>query len=108
MPRHRNTEPMSKQRGKHGTTEDIEAIAERAERGEDVSAYFTNQYVAKQRVNIDFPLGLLQRIDAECQRVGVTRQAWIKMVCDERLRQTPKSASDVPVQAQKKRGISKR
>ena len=37
---------MSKQRGKHGTTEDIEAIAERAERGEDVSAYFTNQHVA--------------------------------------------------------------
>lgn len=99
---------MSKQRGKHGTTEDIEAIAERAERGEDVSAYFTNQHVAKQRVNIDFPLGLLQRIDAECHRVGVTRQAWITMVCDERLRQTPKSASDGPVPDQKKRGISKR
>jgi len=99
---------MSKQRGKHGTTEDIEAIAERAERGEDVSAYFTNQHVAKQRVNIDFPLGLLQRIDAECQRVGVTRQAWIKMVCDERLRQTPKSTSGIPLQDQKKRGISKR
>ena len=75
------------------STEDIEAIAERAERGEDVSAYFTNQHVAKQRVNIDFPLGLLRRIDAECQRVGVTRQTWIKMVCNERLRQTPKSAS---------------
>ena len=99
---------MSKQRGKHEMTEDIEAIAERAERGEDVSAYFTNQHVAKQRVNIDFPLGLLQRIDAECQRVGVTRQAWIKMVCDERLSQMPKSVSGVPVQDQKKRGVSKR
>lgn len=66
---------------------DIETIAERAEHGEDVSAHFTNQHVAKQRVNIDFPLGLLRQINAECQRVGVTRQAWIKMVCAERLRQ---------------------
>lgn len=68
--------------------EDIEAIAERAERGEDVSADFTNRHVAKQRVNIDFPLDLLRRIDEECRRVGVARQAWIKMVCDERLRMT--------------------
>ena len=68
-------------------TDDIEAIAERAERDEDVSAYFTNRHLAKQRVNIDFPLALLRRIDAECQRIGITRQAWIKMVCDERLQQ---------------------
>ncbi len=67
--------------------EEIEDIAERAERGEDISAHFTNRHEAKQRVNIDFPLALLREIDAECQRVGVTRQAWIKMVCDERLRQ---------------------
>jgi hypothetical protein len=62
---------------------DIETIAEQAERGEDVSAYFTNQHVAKQWVNVDFPLDLLRQIDTECQRVGVTRQAWIKMVCAE-------------------------
>ena len=67
----------------------IEEIAERAQRGEDVSAHFTGQYTVKQRVNIDFPLALLRQIDAECQRVGVTRQAWIKMVCAEYLRQTP-------------------
>ena len=62
---------------------DIETIAEQAERGEDVSAYFTNQHVAKQWVNVDFPLDLLRQIDTECQRVGITRQAWIKMVCAE-------------------------
>jgi hypothetical protein len=65
----------------------IEAIAECAERGEDVSVYFTNRHVAKQRVNIDFPLDLLRQIDAECARIGIPRQAWIKMACDERLRQ---------------------
>jgi hypothetical protein len=66
---------------------DIEEIAKRAERGEDVSAHFTGQHRAKQLVNIDFPLNLLRRIDAECERLGVTRQAWIKMVCDERIQQ---------------------
>jgi hypothetical protein len=71
--------------------DEIEAIAERAERGEDVSAHFTNRHVAKQRVNIDFPLDLLRQIDAECARLGVPRQAWIKMACDERLRQVTHS-----------------
>ncbi len=64
---------------------DIEDVAERAERGEDISSHFTTTYTAKQRVNIDFPLALLREIDAECQRIGVTRQAWIKMVCAEHL-----------------------
>jgi hypothetical protein len=70
---------------------EIEEIAERAERGEDVSAHFTGQYRAKQLVNVDFPLNLLRQIDAECQRLGVTRQAWIKMACDERIRQIENS-----------------
>ncbi|MCB0359676.1 MAG: hypothetical protein KDD44_08570 [Bdellovibrionales bacterium] len=66
---------------------DIEEIADRAERGEDVSAHFTGDHTAKQRVNVDLPLALLRQIDAECRRVGVTRQAWIKLALDERLRQ---------------------
>jgi hypothetical protein len=67
--------------------EDIEAIAEKAQRGEDVSEHFTGRHMAKQRVNVDFPLTLLQMIDTECDLVGISRQAWIKMACDERLRQ---------------------
>ena len=74
-------------KSKSDALDEIEAIAERAEREEDVSAYFTNRHVAKQRVNIDFPLDLLRQIDAECARIGIPRQAWIKMACDERLRQ---------------------
>jgi hypothetical protein len=74
---------MNGKAGKSTPSTDIEIIAERAERGEDVSAYFTNQHVAKQWVNVDFPLDLLRQIDTECQRAGVTRQAWIKMVCAE-------------------------
>jgi hypothetical protein len=73
---------------KPNNKEDIEKIAERAQRGEDVSKYFSGTPVAKQRVNIDFPLGLLRKIDADCREIGITRQAWIKIACDERLRQT--------------------
>ena len=58
---------------------EIEEIAERAERGEDVSAHFTGQYRAKQRVNVDFPIDLLRAIDREAKRIGVTRQAFIKL-----------------------------
>jgi hypothetical protein len=79
---------MRKKSDKHPARKrvEIEEIAERAERGEDVSAHFTGQHRAKQCVNVDFPLNLLRQIDAECQRLGVTRQAWIKMACDERIR----------------------
>jgi hypothetical protein len=50
---------MNKQFNKSEAVDEIEAIAERAERGEDVSAHFTNRHVAKQRINIDFPLLIL-------------------------------------------------
>jgi hypothetical protein len=32
-----------------------------------------------QRVNVDFPLDLLRAIDQEAKRIGVTRQAFIKL-----------------------------
>ena len=50
---------MSKKRNKEA---DIEKIAERAHRGEDVSRHFTGRHVAKQRIDIDLPLGFLRLI----------------------------------------------
>src|SRR5947209_20487644 len=32
-----------------------------------------------QRVNVDFPIDLLRAIDREARRIGVTRQAFIKL-----------------------------
>jgi hypothetical protein len=32
-----------------------------------------------QRVNVDFPVDMLQAIDREARRIGVTRQAFIKL-----------------------------
>lgn len=90
---------MSKKHSKHQAIKDIEEIAECAERGEDIAKHFSNEHVAKQRVNIDFPLILLRQIDAECRRVGVARQAWIKMVCDERLQRIEKTSQASPASA---------
>lgn len=78
---------MSKKHNKTADSPTIEEIAELAEQGNDVSEHFTGQHSVKQFVSIDFPLELLHAIDTECRQVGVTRQAWIKLACDERLRQ---------------------
>lgn len=82
---------MGKKHSKTADSPSIEEIAEQAEQGHDVSEHFTGQHAVKQFVSIDFPLELLHAIDAECRQVGVSRQAWIKMACDERLRQIQSS-----------------
>lgn len=70
----------------------IEEIAERAQRGEDVSQHFSGDHVAKQRIDIDLPLSFLRLIDEDCKRLGISRQAWIKMACNERLRQAERTS----------------
>ena len=75
---------MNKKRSKET---EIEEIAKRAHAGEDVSSHFTGRHQAKQRISLDLPLRFLRLIDEECKRMGISREAWIKMACDERLRQ---------------------
>jgi hypothetical protein len=41
--------------------------------------------LAAQRVNVDFPNWMVQSLDREASRVGVTRQSLIKMWLAERL-----------------------
>lgn len=67
--------------------DEIEQIADMAQAGQDVSAYFTGMHIAKQQVIIDFPLELLKLIDDECRLLNITREAWIKMACNDKLRQ---------------------
>ena len=58
-----------------------EEIAEKADRGEDVSQYFTNKGTMKQpiqRVNVDFTVGMLQELDAVALELNISRQAVIK------------------------------
>ena len=41
-----------------------------------------------RRVNVDFPSWMIQRLDSEARRLGVTRQSIIKIWLSERLEQT--------------------
>jgi hypothetical protein len=52
--------------------------------GEDLSGHLDLANASRpgrevQRVNVDFPVDLLRAIDREAKRIGVTRQAFIKL-----------------------------
>jgi hypothetical protein len=64
-----------------------EAIARMADRGEDISRFFTNdgkmmppliQRDDIQRVNVDFTAPMLKELDDEAQALNISRQAVIK------------------------------
>ena len=45
-----------------------------------------------KRVNVDFPVWMVESLDREAQRLGVTRQSIIKVWIAERLEQQPKAS----------------
>ena len=56
-------------------------IAEMADRGEDISRFFTRKGKMMppiQRVNVDFALPMLEELDEEARQLNVSRQAVIK------------------------------
>jgi hypothetical protein len=60
------------------------------DKGEDVSKYLdfsraTRPGREQKRVNVDFPVWMIQSLDKEAQRLGVPRQAVIKVWLAERL-----------------------
>ncbi len=62
--------------------------------GEDVSEYLDFSKAKRpgreqKRVNVDFPIWMVEALDREAQRVGVTRQSIIKVWLAERLKQLP-------------------
>lgn len=67
---------------------DAEEIAEMADRGQDISAHFTNQFTVMrpvQRVNVDFTAPMLKELDREAETLNVSRQAVIKTMLREAL-----------------------
>ncbi|MFZ5774790.1 MAG: type II toxin-antitoxin system BrnA family antitoxin [Thermodesulfobacteriota bacterium] len=63
---------------------------ERFEAGEDVSAFLDLSRARRpeqesKRVNIDFPVWVIQKVDKEARRLGVSRQALLKIWVAERL-----------------------
>jgi Ribbon-helix-helix protein, copG family len=56
-------------------------IAEMADRGEDISRFFTNtgkMMPPIQRVNVDFALPMLEELDEQARQLNISRQAVIK------------------------------
>ena len=50
------------------------------------------QRLEQKRVNVDFPIWMVEQLDQEANRLGVTRQSIIKVWLAERL-ERPKSTS---------------
>ena len=48
----------------------------------------------QKRVNVDFPTWMVEELDREATRLGVTRQSIIKMWLAERLERLPSSHPD--------------
>lgn len=68
-----------------------EQFDEKFDNGEDISAYVDwskarRPNLEARRVNVDFPAWMVERLDREAGRLGVTRQSVIKMWIAERLK----------------------
>jgi hypothetical protein len=67
-----------------------DSIAKRAERGENVSRYFTDtgrMMPPIQRVNVDFAQDMLNELDDAARQLNVSRQAVIKIFVRQALNQ---------------------
>ncbi len=60
-----------------------------ADRGQDISAHFTNQFTvirpAVQRVKLEFKAPMLKELDREAETMNISRQAVIKSMLREAL-----------------------
>ncbi len=78
----KNTSGKRKARGRISAEE----LDRKFERGEDITGFmdFKKATVVK-RVNVDFPVWMIERLDNEALKLNVSRQAVIKMWIHERL-----------------------
>ena len=63
---------------------------EKFDNGEDITSYLDLTQVRRpglepRRVNVDFPVWVIEALDHEAKRIGVTRQSIIKMWIADRL-----------------------
>jgi hypothetical protein len=75
-----------------------EDLDKKFDEGEDITAFLDlsqairpNQKI--KRVNVDFPTWMIESLDREAKRIGVTRQSIIKVWVAERLEQIVRSAA---------------
>jgi hypothetical protein len=65
-------------------------LEEKFDAGEDISQYLDISQARRpqqdqKRVNVDFPVWMIQQLDKEARRLGVPRQSIIKVWVAERL-----------------------
>jgi hypothetical protein len=65
--------------------------------GEDITPYIDHASIRRpglevRRVNVDFPEWIIQELDLLSRRIGVTRQALIKLWISERIQQESQHA----------------
>ena len=73
-----------------------ETIARRADKGNDVSRYFTNSGKMMkpiQRVNVDFSASMLEELEAAAKELNISRQAVIKTMLRQALDQRQSARS---------------
>jgi hypothetical protein len=68
-----------------------EEFDKKFDEGDDVSQYLDTSRARRpvqeqKRVNVDFPLWMIQLLDREAKRLGVPRQSIIKLWVSERLK----------------------
>ena len=83
-------EIINKKMATPNPVETADEIAARAERGEDISQFFTNKgkmMPAIQRVNVDFTQPMLKELDQAAIELNVSRQAVIKTLLRQALDQ---------------------
>ena len=67
-------------------------LDEKFDRGEDITQYLDQSKayrpgLEQRRVNVDFPVWMIESLDREASRIGVPRQSLIKMLIAKHLDQ---------------------
>jgi len=84
---------------KRSGTISAETIARMADRGEDISKFFTNagrMMAPIQRVNVDLTAPMLKELDLAAAELNISRQAVIKMLIRQGLDQQYLARSSRP------------
>jgi hypothetical protein len=84
-----------------------EAIARMADKGQDISRFFTNDFKMMpplvQRVNVDFTASMLDELDREARELNISRQAVIKTLLRRALNEQYVAAAVRPVMKERER-----
>lgn len=89
-------------KGTHKTKRRVsaEAIARMADKGQDISRFFSNDGKMMppliQRVNVDFTGTMLEELDREARELNISRQAVIKTLVRQALDQHYAAAANRP------------